>query len=97
MVVKGIAAETWGCFHSDDGRDGARNHVGRLLFSGKRTAIAKTTRSATTGQIEVPLRGGNTFITHAAHVWNKSPILGQATRKAKAKKASSDLAGLSPL
>jgi hypothetical protein len=60
MVVKAIAAKTWGCFHSDDGRDGNRNHVGRLLFSGKRTAIAKTTRSATTGQIEVPLRGGAT-------------------------------------
>jgi hypothetical protein len=47
MVVKAFAAETWGCFHSDDGMDGARNHVGKLLFSGKRTVIAKTTRSAT--------------------------------------------------
>jgi hypothetical protein len=97
MVVKAITAKTWGCFHSDDGRDGARNHVGRLLFSGKRTAIAKTTRSATTGQIEVPLRRGNTFITHAALVWNKSAALRQTTTKAKAKKAASDLAGLSPL
>jgi hypothetical protein len=97
MVVKAIAAETWGCFHSDDGRDGTRNHVGKLLFSGKRTAIAKTTQSATTGQIEVPLRGGHTFITHAAHVWNKLATLRQATTKAKAKKAASDLAGLSPL
>jgi hypothetical protein len=44
MVVKAIAAETRGCFHSDDGRNGACNHVGRLLFSGKRTATAKTTR-----------------------------------------------------
>jgi hypothetical protein len=41
----------------------------------KRTAIVKTTRSATTGQIEVPLRGGDTFITHVAHVWNKSATL----------------------
>jgi hypothetical protein len=97
MVVKAITAKTWGCFHSNDGRNGARNHVVRLLFSGKRTAIAKTTRSATTGQIKVTLRGGNTFITHAAHVWNKSDTLQQATTKAKAKKAASDLAGLSPL
>jgi hypothetical protein len=58
MVVKAIGAETWGCFHSDDGRNGARNHVGRLLFSDKRTATAKTTRSAKTGQIKVLLRGG---------------------------------------
>jgi hypothetical protein len=55
MVVQAVAAKTWGCFHSDDG---ARNHVGRLLFSDKRTGTAKTTRSAKTGLVEVPLRGG---------------------------------------
>jgi hypothetical protein len=84
MVVKAIAAETWGCFHSDDGRNGAPNHVSRFLFSDKRTATAKTTRSAKTGLVKVPLRGGDTFITHAAHVWNRSATLGQATTKAKA-------------
>jgi hypothetical protein len=68
MVVKAVAAEKWSCFHSDDGKDCARNHVGRILFSDKRTGTAKTTRSAKTGQIEVPLRGGDTFITHAAHM-----------------------------
>jgi hypothetical protein len=95
MVVKAVAAETWSCFHSEDGKDGARNHVGRILFSDKRTGTAKTTRSAKTGQIEVPLRGGNTFVTHAAHVWNRSQR--QATSKAKAKKAASDFASLTPL
>jgi hypothetical protein len=96
MVVKAIAAKTWSCFHSDNGRDGSRNHVGRIIFSDKRTATAKTTRSAKTGQVEVPLRRGNT-VTHAAHVWNRSATLRQATTKGKAKKAASDLAGLSPL
>jgi hypothetical protein len=43
MVVKAIAAQTWSCYHSDDGKDGARNHVGRILFSDKRTDTAKTT------------------------------------------------------
>jgi hypothetical protein len=76
MVIKAIADETWGCFHSDDGRNGAHNHDGRLLFSDKRTATAKTTRSAKTGQIKVPLRGGDTFIAHA---WNRSAMLRQAT------------------
>jgi hypothetical protein len=28
--------------------------------------------------------GGNTFVTHAAHVWNRSATLRQATSKAKA-------------
>jgi hypothetical protein len=64
MVVKAIAAETWSCFHSDDGGGGARNHVGRVVFSDKRTDLAKTTRSAKTGQIEVPLRGGG-HLRHA--------------------------------
>jgi hypothetical protein len=40
MVVKVIAAKMWGCFHSDDRKDGARNHVGRILFSDKRTGTA---------------------------------------------------------
>jgi hypothetical protein len=97
MVVKAIAAETWGCFHSDDGGNGARNHVGSLLFSDKRTGTAKTTRSAKTRLVEVPLWGGDTFITHAAHVWNRSATLRQATTKAKAKKAASDFASLTPL
>jgi hypothetical protein len=96
MVVKAIAAETWGCFHSDDGRDGSRNHVGRLLFSDKRTATANTTRLAKTGpQIEVPLRGGDTFIAHTANVWNRSVPLRAKQTKAAAKKAASDLASLS--
>jgi hypothetical protein len=97
MVVKAVAAETWGCFHSNDGRNGARNHVIRLLFSDRRTGLAKTTRSAKTGLVEVPLRGGGTFVTHAAHVWNRLAPLRQATTKAKAKKAASNLASLTPL
>jgi hypothetical protein len=58
MEVKAIAAETWSCYHSEDGKDGARNHVGTILFTDNKTSTAKTTRSARTGQITVPLRGG---------------------------------------
>jgi hypothetical protein len=97
MVVKVIAAETWSCYHSDDGKDGARKNFGTILFSDNRTATAKTTRSAKTGQIAVPLRGGDTFVTHADHVWNRSVLLRAAPTKAAAKKAASDLASLSPL
>jgi hypothetical protein len=97
MVVKAIAAEMWSCYHSNDGKDGARNHVRTILFSDIRTATAKTTRLAKTGQIAVPLRGGDTFVTHAAHVWNRSATLRQTPTKAAAKKVASDLASLSPL
>jgi hypothetical protein len=97
MVVKAIAAETWGYFYSDHGRNRAWNHVGRLLFTDKRMGTAKTTRSAKTGLVEVPLRGADTFVNHAAHVWNGSAKLRQTTSKAKAKKAASDFASLTPL
>jgi hypothetical protein len=96
MVVKAIAAKTWGCFHSDNGRDGSRNHVGRLLFSDKRTATAKTTRSAKTGQIEVPLRGGATPSSPMRPTCGTGQSC-YAQTKAAAKKAASDLASLSPL
>jgi hypothetical protein len=94
MVVKAIAAETWSCYHSNDGKDGAQNHVGSILFTDNKTATAKSTQSARTGQITVPLRGGDTFVTHAAHVWNRSATLRHAPTKAAAKKAASDLANL---
>jgi hypothetical protein len=97
MVVKAIAAKIWSCYHSDDGMDGTRNHVRTILFLDKRTATAKTTRLAKTGQIVVPLRGGDSFVTHAAHVWNRSATLRQVPTKAAAKKVASDLASLSPL
>jgi hypothetical protein len=42
MVVKAIVAETWGCFYSDDRRNGARKNVGRLLFLDKRTGTSKS-------------------------------------------------------
>jgi hypothetical protein len=58
MVVKAVAAKTWSCFHSNNGQDGSRNHVGSILFNDNKTATSKTTRLARTGQITVPLRGG---------------------------------------
>jgi hypothetical protein len=97
MVVKAIAAETWSCYHSNDGQDGSMNHVGSILFTDNKTAMAKTTQSARTVQITVPLRGGDTFITHAANMRNRSATLRHAPTKAAAKKAASDLANLSPL
>jgi hypothetical protein len=97
MVVKAVAVEAWMCSHSAEGKDGARNHVGCLLFEDNKTDTAKKTRLARTGQITVPLRGGDTFITHAATVWNKSGTLRKATTKKAAKKAALDLANHSPL
>jgi hypothetical protein len=97
MVVKEVAAEAWMYYHSNNGQDGTRNHAGFILFEDNKTATAKKIRSARTGQITVPLRGGDTFITHASNVWNRSGTLRNAPTKAAAKKAASDLANHSPL
>jgi hypothetical protein len=81
MVVKAIAAETWSCYHSNDGKDLARNHVRSILFTNNKTATAKTTRLARTWQITVPLRGGDTFVTHSANVWNQLVMLWSHRRR----------------
>jgi hypothetical protein len=57
MVVKAVSVKVWMCKHSDNGKEGARNHVGSLLFDDKKTHTAKKTGSARTGEITVPLRG----------------------------------------
>jgi hypothetical protein len=66
MVVKAVAVEAWMCSHSKDGKDGARNHAGSPLFEDNKTDTAKKTRSARTGQITVPLRGG---VTTSSRTW----------------------------
>jgi hypothetical protein len=97
MVVKAVSVEAWMCKHSDDGKNGARNYVGSLLIENNKTDMAKKTSLAKTGEITVPLRGGDTFIVNAATVWNKSGTLRNALTKAAAKKAALDLAKTSPL
>jgi hypothetical protein len=82
MVVMAIVAEAWSCYHSKDGQDGAKNHVGSILFADNKTATAKTTQLARTGPITVPLRGVDTFITNTANVWNRSGALCNAPTKA---------------
>jgi hypothetical protein len=44
-----------------------------------------------------PPEGGDTFVTRADNVWNRSVKLRNAPTKAAAKKAASDLVNLSPL
>jgi hypothetical protein len=97
MVMKAVAAKAWICYHSDDGQDGSGNHIGSILFEDKKTATVKKNRSARSGHITIPLRGGDTFIPHAANVWNRSGTLRSVPTKAAAKKAASDLATHSPL
>jgi hypothetical protein len=53
-VVKAVPVKAWMCNHREDKKEGARNHVGTLLYEDNKTATAKKTRLARTGQITVP-------------------------------------------
>jgi hypothetical protein len=89
MVVKAIAAETWGCFHktTSAGSSSRTRGLPQQRAHGRRRP----------GRSRSLCGGGDTFITHAAHLWNRSATLRQATTKAKAKKAASNFASLTPL
>jgi hypothetical protein len=55
MVVNAVCMETWKCRHSSDGRNGAKNFVGSLIFY--TVEVVKITRAASAGMALVPLRG----------------------------------------
>jgi hypothetical protein len=98
MVVKAVSMVAWMCKSSSDGKDGVRNYVSSILFDNNKTNTGKKMRSAKTGEISNPLRGGgDTFVAHAANVWDKSVMLRRALTKLSAKTAALNLASLSPL
>jgi hypothetical protein len=58
MVVKAVSMVAWMCKSSSDGKDGVRNYVSSILFDNNKTNTGKKMRSAKTGEISNPLRGG---------------------------------------
>jgi hypothetical protein len=72
--VKAVAMEAWSAYTSDDGGDGARNAVGAKLFG---FTLAQASLATAAGII--PVLAGNTFVMHAARVWNACPDLRRAT------------------
>jgi hypothetical protein len=95
MVVNAVAMETWNCRHSSNGGNGAKNFVGSLIFD---TGEAiKTTRAATAGMANIPLRGRDTFVSNGARTWNVSEALRVASSKLSARLAAKNLAERSPI
>jgi hypothetical protein len=94
MVVTAVAMDAWQAFVSSDGGDSRRNPVGAMIFDGDRAA--RPTRSAAAGQVKIPLRGSNVFVTHAATVCNTCLELRSAKTKKAAKKAALMLARNAP-
>jgi hypothetical protein len=68
MIVSSVAMKTWSAKHSSDGRNGAKNFVGALIFNQGRAV--KPTRAATAGMAVVLLRGRDTFVSKGAKTWN---------------------------
>ena len=100
LIVRAMAMEAWKAFHSDDGGSGDRNLVGKLIFPNPRkTPIddsSRMTRAEKAGEVKITLRGENTFIVHAATIWNKSPELRTALTKGAARTVARKIANTSP-
>jgi hypothetical protein len=89
-------------FVSEDGYDGDRNPLGRMMFGSRLMAAdsltaSRPSRADAAGEFKVPARGINTFINHGRVIWNKCPELRSATSKDAACKAAASLAAKLPI
>ena len=100
MIIRALALEAWKAFHSDDGGNGDRNLVGKLVFpKPQKTSVedsARMTRAERAGEVKITLRGENTFVVHAATIWNKSLELRSALTKGAAKTIARKIANTAP-
>jgi hypothetical protein len=71
MVVKAIAAETWSCYHSNDKQEPCRVD----LVLRQQDCHGKDNPVGQDRPDHGPPEGCDTFITHAANVWNRSSKL----------------------
>jgi hypothetical protein len=97
QVVKATAMSAWSAYHSCDGTDGIRNPVGEAMFSGAELPSARSSRSATAGEVWVRTRGLDTHVTQGLEVWNACRELRDSRTKAEACCAATRLARDSPL
>lgn len=103
LVISAVAMESWKAFHSSDGGNGERNPVGQSIFPAAplvdktKSNSVRSTRSKAAGIVPVPLRGANSFVVHAASLWNESPALRAAPTKRAAKAVARSLAKSAPI
>jgi hypothetical protein len=94
MVVKATALEAWSAFVSKGGGDGSRNAIGQMMFDNR---SLRPSRLAAAGEVVVPSRGVETFVTRAAVLWNSCPEIRAAQSKGEAKSVADTLANNAPL
>jgi hypothetical protein len=87
----------WSAFHSSDGSNGARNHVGTEMFDSANLPTARTSGATTAGEVRVRTRGMDTHVTHGVEVWNACTELRESRSRAKASRAAMRLAREPPL
>jgi hypothetical protein len=98
MVVRAVATEVWNARNSVDGPNGSHNPAGNVLFPNIPTnPLTRPSRASAAGHIRVPARGCNTFVRHAAEVWNLVPNLREATTQNAARHAAGIFANSCPI
>jgi hypothetical protein len=99
MVVEATATEALKAYVSKDGGAGERNPVGQLIFWPRFGVLenVRPTRSVAVGILPINLCGQDTFVTHAAELWNRAPLLRVAETLGEAKRAAKLLAKAAPL
>jgi hypothetical protein len=97
QAVDAMAMSAWLAYHSCNGTDGIRNPVGEAMFSGAELCTARSSKSATAGEVRVRTRGLDTHVTHGLEAWNACRELQDSRTKAEACRAATRLARESPL
>jgi hypothetical protein len=94
LAMKATGMAAWAAFMSNNGRDGTRKPVGRLMFNSDKidAATGRPNRATTAGEVCVPTRGKATFVIHSLAVWNACQELRSAVTKSAANSVSRERA-----
>jgi hypothetical protein len=88
QAVKATDMSAWSAYHSCNGTEGIRNPVGEAMFGGAELPTARSSRSATAGEVWVRTIGLDTHVTHGLEAWNACRELQDSRTKAKACRAA---------
>jgi hypothetical protein len=95
MATAATALETWKAYHSTDGPNGSRNPIGSHVFDDN--IGTRSTRAASNGLVQIPLRGYKTMVVNAANMWNGCPELRAAKTLGEARGVAKRLAAGVPI
>jgi hypothetical protein len=91
LVTRAVAMETWKALHSSDSVNGGRNPLGAEMFDC--TEYTRSSRAATAGKVQLPLRGCDTLVSNGVKIWNECQELRVAATRGGARKAAKNDSG----